>query len=38
MSLTHEGRLFLSVGAANWNDLSPRVFCNSVTVHFGVEV
>ena len=25
MSLTLEGRLFHSVGAAIWNDLSPRV-------------
>ena len=36
MSLTLAGRLFHSVGAAIWNDLSPRVFfvcptgnCNS---------
>ena len=26
MSLTLAGRLFHSVGAAIWNDLSPRVF------------
>ena len=26
MSLTLAGRLFYSVGAAIWNDLSPRVF------------